>query len=753
METGRPMAEAGRGRGMRAGPTRAGSTKAGSNKAGTKASRTAPNELLESAFDRRFYLAKYADVAAAGVDPLQHYLIDGWREGRDPSPQFSTRFYVAEHLKTDADLCPLVHYVNEGRAASLPISESDAYQRYLATRDKVWSAELLELMTMAGIDTGLFAEASFNRFVPMLFSAGDYKARKGIVEDLSFTELLVRYLAFDFPRGMAPGPLFDEAHYVAAAQAAGLPPLSDSPGPFLHWLAHGLPARVAPTPLYSDEDYLALNKDLEGFPGWPFEHFLLHGLREGRQFHGTFQHALPSFGSRLERSRALPDLVARLCAQPGAVEQIADWHRFRGSDAMDDILARARALEPEIGSLKEVHFSLVPPWHEQAYADFSGLRALMPEGPIDSVILMPFCKMGGADNVASVLAHSLGDPARTLVLRTEDSEWSLGHRFPEGIHTIDISARLKPLDAGLRQRMLYELIRAIGPADVFNVNSRLGFEVYERFGKRMSRFTGLHAYYFCADKTPEGHDTGYPVWYFASLIDRMRSALVDSQALADTMTARYSLEGPLREKIRVAHTPAMAELPAEPISVAQIASRPQRRRPALLWAGRIDRQKRFDLVMEIAREMPRVDFLCWGKAVLDAPPDMSKAPPNLTLNPPFKLHEELPLRNCDGWLYTSGWDGIPSILIEIGAMGMPVVASAVGGVPELIDETTGWPVAEDGTVEDYVEAIEAMLSDDADKLKRTSALLERVRVRHGREQFAETIAAVRAGTTDGGADG
>jgi hypothetical protein len=45
-------------------------------------------------FDRDFYLHKYSDVAAAGVNPLQHYLEHGAAEGRKPHPLFDHDFYL-----------------------------------------------------------------------------------------------------------------------------------------------------------------------------------------------------------------------------------------------------------------------------------------------------------------------------------------------------------------------------------------------------------------------------------------------------------------------------------------------------------------------------------------------------------------------------------------------------------------------------------------------------------------------------------
>ena len=41
-------------------------------------------------FDVKFYLEQNPDVAAAGVNPLQHYLTYGWLEGRNPSAGFNT---------------------------------------------------------------------------------------------------------------------------------------------------------------------------------------------------------------------------------------------------------------------------------------------------------------------------------------------------------------------------------------------------------------------------------------------------------------------------------------------------------------------------------------------------------------------------------------------------------------------------------------------------------------------------------------
>jgi hypothetical protein len=68
-------------------------------------------------FDAAHYRAQNPDVEAAGVDPVAHFLAYGWREGRDPRPDFSLSDY--RELNGDVvgeDDNPFIHYVLAGRA-------------------------------------------------------------------------------------------------------------------------------------------------------------------------------------------------------------------------------------------------------------------------------------------------------------------------------------------------------------------------------------------------------------------------------------------------------------------------------------------------------------------------------------------------------------------------------------------------------------------------------------------------------------
>lgn len=79
------------------------------------------HQLVAQAFDRAFYLAANADVAAHGADPLEHFMAFGWREGRDPTPDFSIRGYLEAFPEAaESGENPFVRWLEAGRPAMRP---------------------------------------------------------------------------------------------------------------------------------------------------------------------------------------------------------------------------------------------------------------------------------------------------------------------------------------------------------------------------------------------------------------------------------------------------------------------------------------------------------------------------------------------------------------------------------------------------------------------------------------------------------
>lgn len=105
-----------------------------------KANRTRPRQqdiercaavLLKSGlFDPEYYLRRNPDVAAAGVDPVVHYLRYGAAEMRNPGPCFSTQWYVRRYPGVaDSGLNPLYHYIIRGYSEGRERAPSGARER------------------------------------------------------------------------------------------------------------------------------------------------------------------------------------------------------------------------------------------------------------------------------------------------------------------------------------------------------------------------------------------------------------------------------------------------------------------------------------------------------------------------------------------------------------------------------------------------------------------------------------------------
>jgi glycosyltransferase involved in cell wall biosynthesis/tetratricopeptide (TPR) repeat protein len=78
---------------------------------------TNDKDIVSCEFDRGYYLRAYPDIDPAVVDPLDHFCVFGWREGRNPCGWFSTRYYLNVHKDiADAGINPFVHYLKWGRA-------------------------------------------------------------------------------------------------------------------------------------------------------------------------------------------------------------------------------------------------------------------------------------------------------------------------------------------------------------------------------------------------------------------------------------------------------------------------------------------------------------------------------------------------------------------------------------------------------------------------------------------------------------
>lgn len=132
----------------------------------------------------------------------------------------------------------------------------------------------------------------------------------------------------------------------------------------------------------------------------------------------------------------------------------------------------------------------------------------------------------------------------------------------------------------------------------------------------------------------------------------------------------------------------------------------------VMCIARISHQKKFDLFLDIAEQMPQYAFVWIGNKE-----DLENLPENV-----FCLGETNAAYEClqyaDLFILPSNYEGLPISLLEALSFGVPVVASSVGGVTEILDEHNGFAV--DNTVYDFKDKIDKILSLNATEYSQMS---------------------------------
>lgn len=125
----------------------------------------------------------------------------------------------------------------------------------------------------------------------------------------------------------------------------------------------------------------------------------------------------------------------------------------------------------------------------------------------------------------------------------------------------------------------------------------------------------------------------------------------------------------------------------------------------VMCISRISKQKKFDLFVDIAEQMPQYAFVWIGNKH-----NVPGMPSNV-----FCLGEAhsafVYLRYADLFILPSNYEGLPMSLLEALSFGIPTVASAVGGIPEILNGENGFAV--ENEVNLFKEKIEYIFSDES----------------------------------------
>ncbi len=351
----------------------------------------------------------------------------------------------------------------------------------------------------------------------------------------------------------------------------------------------------------------------------------------------------------------------------------------------------------------------------------AAIKAAFPE-QYGYVIILPWLESGGAELVGSwhyLAAKKLG--LNPLIILGDKP--NVTARFAaQGFNTLNLPELFeatmdKPYsDLAREERMevLTSVIEGLQPDVMQLIHSYTGYSALTAPDTK-KRIRAACKTIFVSAFCPHIHPSGNYDGYFRDIPDLMDVVdrfVFDNDWYMGEMATTYALPAAQATAIKY---------PVESLPAAKTAKKPRKK---VLWASRFDSQKNPKIVAQIAAQMPDTEFLMYGRQVMgDDQIVWEDMPENVTHGGEFFNIDELPIKDCFAFLYTSKFDGTPNILLEIGSRGLPIITPDIGGIAGYLGDSWQLYVAHPEDISGYVRHLKKLRTNA--KLGQTLAKKQR----------------------------
>jgi glycosyltransferase involved in cell wall biosynthesis len=286
-------------------------------------------------------------------------------------------------------------------------------------------------------------------------------------------------------------------------------------------------------------------------------------------------------------------------------------------------------------------------------------------------------------------------------------------------------------------RLLEQIVENSGISVLHILNSALAYDFiqsHQAYIKGSGKKIIATSFSQSTDET--GRVFGFSHTHVPRVYDLIDYITTDNQAVIDMWRNEYGFD---EAKMILHH---------QPFDSAQFKPKARQHHKdnkpfRILWAARLAPEKLPQLVPKIGRHINYKDFVIdmYGKA--DEEFDVSflkHLPANVQYKGSFDGLITLPLKSYDVFLYTSLFDGTPNTLLEAGASNLPIISSAVGGIPDLIhDNRCGLLVDDIMNPEAYANSIRKLYDSEEQRSHLATNMLQKVEVQFSDTQFRKSL--------------
>lgn len=358
------------------------------------------------------------------------------------------------------------------------------------------------------------------------------------------------------------------------------------------------------------------------------------------------------------------------------------------------------------------------------------IRKYLRHERYDFLFFLPWLKKGGADLASLYHINAVSNRGfKVAVVLTEDAESEWTSRLPPGVDFIPFGEIFGSIELRYQAQLIYHLVSALSASKIHIINSTAAWEALNLFSLPLKSIADVYVSLYCYDYTEIDEPVGY-ARNIRKCIAGITGVYTDNTTFKDHLVNEIGLDQNL---IHV--------LP-HPVPNAPVAKPYPHLSRKILWASRLDRQKQPEILIEIAKKLPFVTFDVYGSAVLGLENNILKKlqdVPNIVYKGAFSSPNELTKEQYRCFLYTSLWDGMPNILLEMLWAGMLVIAPDVGGINADLGPERCLIVRNPSSSAAYVEAIRWIIEnpDEAENIRIQGQ--KYVKARHGIGEFENVL--------------
>lgn len=625
--------------------------------------------FVQTVFNESWYLANNPGL---DLPPLVHWLEHGVWEYRQPSP------YVLLH-----------HRAENGMLAG--------WRRF------IWKSKPVHLLELDPRDHHAFISFVRESFDPVWYLAANPDvARSGM-------DPLTHWLVHGFRERRQPSAyvLVDTRqedgeregwqHFKWSGESVRLRKLGGDDAEGLLSFAREL---------FDPDWYLAVNPELARSGLDALVHWIEHGIREHRLL------APGAIVRPANRGSSDADGWRHFDWQGG---RIKIKHKPVPVAILEQVVDQAE-LEPTVLAAGSLTLQSLPVFDALDELPRAGLNVhaltTYPQGKPKTVLLIPHLMVGGADkyvlDLIAVLRRSGNGPFLIIVTETSEAntlDWRHNDAFQiyKDGHLIFWPDICGPAykDTGY----LAFLMNYLRPATIIVSNSHRGLEMISRYGRGLSSFARLVTTYFSLGFPGLGVTWGTR---YARRTAPFALAITDNSPTERRLLEWCgAIEGP---GVRV--IPSRACVAGD----SRFQARLTRRRSAArrggtgkwLWISRLERFKGTKILAELAKLRPADRFFLFGP--LQEPlGDQGLEQSNVLYGGLLASVVDADFDSYDGFLFTSLFEGLPLIVLEMSQHAIPMVVADVGGLRDTFDDSSTIFVPQHDTPETAAQAFSSAL--------------------------------------------